>query len=270
MQKIYNQNEINNNFKWLSIQWVLNQKYQERLEMVESIFSKYPLLLRQNQKDFAQIIKSFIFAPVLHWGILAFAFPWLFGVGGAMLQTYYPMLFLGESGKYSILAFLVIYIVIIIKFVVVVIKLIITHSLYKMIDHNAWYSWLLFFRGYFFRIQSIVSEQDFAQISSLMDDTEWLYWHTIALCDHADDLTPESMEYLPDVIQRLIPIIHQTLQDVTDMIAIQIESSIVNLKMGINELEKQQDKVLLPDAKKRMEVYLANFENIQKNIGIKT
>ncbi|MCB9804265.1 hypothetical protein H6769_01240 [Candidatus Peribacteria bacterium] len=78
------------------------------------------------------------------------------------------------------------------------------------------------------------------------------------------------MEYLPDVIQRLIPIIHQTLQDVTDMIAIQIESSIVNLKMGINELEKQQDKVLLPDAKKRMEVYLANFENIQKNIGIKT
>lgn len=78
------------------------------------------------------------------------------------------------------------------------------------------------------------------------------------------------MEYLPDVIQRLIPIIHQTLQDVTDMIAIQIESSIVNLKMGINELEKQQDKVLLPDAKKRMEIYLANFENIQKNIGIKT
>ena len=105
--------------------------------MVESIFNKHPLLLRQNQKDFTQIIKSFIFAPVLRWGILAFVFPWLFGVSGVMLQIYYPMLFLGESGKYSILAFLAIYILIIIKFVIVVVKLIITHSLYKMIDHNA-------------------------------------------------------------------------------------------------------------------------------------
>ena len=77
------------------------------------------------------------------------------------------------------------------------------------------------------------------------------------------------MEYLPYVIQDLIPIIHETLQDVTNMIAAEIESSIVNLKMGINELEKQHDRVSLPDAKKRMEIYLANFENIQKNIGIK-
>lgn len=100
-----------------------------------------------------------------------------------------------------------------------------------------------------------------------MEDTEKLYAHTKSLADHTSELTEASADHIPMVIQGLLPIIHATLQDTMDMMSAHIESSIIHLKEGIDQIHTQERVVMLTDTKKRMKLYIAHFENLKAMIS---